>query len=436
MRPLVRTFTVQPTAKFAASTYSQLHFRQLSKLPRQSTPACIRCQFPPTARFYSTEDKKPSPNNLFSDKPAEKPLDFEPNASQNAPEAAEKPAADFKPTADSKPTPADQIADFRKNLPSELERRRSEYSKRFSKAMDDLQTAVFTAGQKLNDLTGYTEIEALKRAISAQEAHVRASRAAVRQAKEDYTAAINRRSASQREVNELLQRKHAWSSTDLERFTQLYRSDHTNEQEELAAQERLSKSESAADEAQAQLARSILARYHEEQIWSDKIRRASTWGTWGLMGFNVLLFVVVQLGLEPWKRKRLVGGFEEKVREVIKEENEKLILETAAAAAVEAVVAEEEAAAKEEVVAEVEPVQVIEEPVVETPVIVTRPEPVGWEEKALDQAQYAYHQIKRAAEELVSEKEVVTTQREITITAATSMVAGAAITGLGFIIAN
>ena len=155
------------------------------------------------------------------------------------------------------------------------------------------------------------------------EQHVQESRLAVRQAKEDYQNAINRRSASQREVNELLQRKHAWSSTDLERFTQLYRSDHTNEQEEVAAQERLTQAEGAADEAQAQLARSILARYHEEQIWSDKIRRASTWGTWGLMGFNVLLFVVVQLGLEPWKRRRLVRGFEEKVREVIQEEEKK-----------------------------------------------------------------------------------------------------------------
>lgn len=79
--------------------------------------------------------------------------------------------------------------------------------------------------------------------------------------------------------------------------------------------------EKEVDEAQDRLSKSILARYHEEQIWSDKIRRASTWGTWGLMGFNVLLFIVVQLGLEPWKRKRLVGGFEEKVREVIQEEN-------------------------------------------------------------------------------------------------------------------
>jgi hypothetical protein len=58
-------------------------------------------------------------------------------------------------------------------------------------------------------------------------------------------------------------------------------------------------------------------RYHEEQIWSDKIRRASTWGTFALMGINVLLFVVVQVGLEPWRRKRLVRGFEEKVKEAV-----------------------------------------------------------------------------------------------------------------------
>lgn len=31
----------------------------------------------------------------------------------------------------------------------------------------------------------------------------------------------------------------------------------------------------------------------------------------------MVLFVVVQIGLEPWRRKRLVRGFEEKVREVV-----------------------------------------------------------------------------------------------------------------------
>ena len=121
-------------------------------------------------------------------------------------------------------------------------------------------------------------------------------------------------------MNELLQRKHAWSPEDLERFTALYRSDHANEQAETAAQENLANAEREAEEASARLSACILARYHEEQIWSDKIRRMSTWGTWGLMGVNILLFLVFQVAVEPWRRKRLVKGFEEKVMEALERE--------------------------------------------------------------------------------------------------------------------
>lgn len=142
----------------------------------------------------------------------------------------------------------------------------------------------------------------------------------MQKAREDYTLAISQRSSSQREVNELLQRKHAWTPNDLERFTELYRSDHANEQAEAAAQENLLTVERRAEEAAARLSASILARYHEEQIWSDKIRRMSTWGTWGLMGVNVLLFLVFQIGVEPWRRKRLVKGFEDKVMEALERE--------------------------------------------------------------------------------------------------------------------
>ena len=152
------------------------------------------------------------------------------------------------------------------------------------------------------------------------EIHVQATRNALQKAREDYTVAIGQRSSSQREVNELLQRKHAWTPNDLERFTELYRSDHANEQAETAAQENLLTVERRNEEAAAKLSASILARYHEEQIWSDKIRRMSTWGTWGLMGVNVLLFLVFQIGVEPWRRKRLVKGFEDKVMEALERE--------------------------------------------------------------------------------------------------------------------
>lgn len=153
-----------------------------------------------------------------------------------------------------------------------------------------------------------------------QEQLVQSTRTSLQAAREAYSTAISQRSSSQREVNELLQRKHAWTPNDLERFTALYRSDHANEQTETAAQENLVASERRAEEVAAKLSASILARYHEEQIWSDKIRRMSTWGTWGLMGVNVLLFLVFQIGVEPWRRKRLVKGFEDKVMEALDRE--------------------------------------------------------------------------------------------------------------------
>lgn len=153
-----------------------------------------------------------------------------------------------------------------------------------------------------------------------KEALVGTTRMELQAAREVYSTAISQRSSSQREVNELLQRKHAWTPSDLERFTALYRSDHANEQAETAAQNNLVAAERRAEEAAARLSSSILARYHEEQIWSDKIRRMSTWGTWGLMGVNVLLFLIFQVGVEPWRRKRLVKGFEEKVMEALERE--------------------------------------------------------------------------------------------------------------------
>ena len=191
--------------------------------------------------------------------------------------------------------------------------------------MDTLQSNLFTASRHLNDLTGYTSIESLKLTTERLELSLQTTRQRVRAARAAYQSAIAQRSASQREVNDLLQRKHAWSAADLERFTSLYRSDHTNELEEAGAQKRLAEVETEAEEVQQRLGRSMLEGYHEEQIWSDKIRRMSTWGTWGLMAVNVLLFLVFQIGVEPWRRRRLVGGFEEKVREVVEGSRAELV---------------------------------------------------------------------------------------------------------------
>lgn len=142
-------------------------------------------------------------------------------------------------------------------------------------------------------------------------------------AKREYENAIETRSSTQRNINELLQRKHLWTADDVTHFTELYRLEHAHTQAELTAKERHQTSEKQMDREYMELARSIMERYHEEQLWSDKIRSASTYGTWALMGVNLLLFIAVQTVFEPRKRKRLTDRFEELLVSKVEEEEEK-----------------------------------------------------------------------------------------------------------------
>lgn len=204
-------------------------------------------------------------------------------------------------------------------LPSVHESARSALQARFSAFMDNLQSRILNATQTLNDLTGYTSIESIKAANTRLEAELAAAQARLRKARQNYKSLTNHRASTQREVTTLLARKDTWSPTDLERFTTLYRSDHELEASVAAAATELTEAEGEESKLGAALNAGILRRYHEEQVWSDRIRRQSTWGTWGLMGVNILLFIVLQFVAEPWRRRRLVKGFTEAESEVWEE---------------------------------------------------------------------------------------------------------------------
>lgn len=276
--------------------------------------------------------------------------------------------------------------------------------------------------------------------ISLEE-RLRIARAQVRKCKDEYTAAISNRSTSQREVNGLLQRKHAWSPADLERFTLLYRNDHTNEVTETETQEALSRAEHEAEEAAVQLSKCILSRYHEEQVWSDKIRRMSTWGTWGLMGMNVLLFLIFQIGVEPWRRQRLVKGFEDKVVEAIEKDKE---LSRIAMAEGLASIAQPTAILPETIDSTLDtptsssqaplpgsghapaPVDVTPSPVATsttTPSLYSRLANISSSPLSVEYWLYALNEI-------FSERSVAISQRDLTVAAMQSAAAGAAVMGL------
>jgi len=295
MQPLVR-FVPRLFFDSIASSPASRSLR-IPNRPSARASTCLQCRIRIQTRHFADSPKPPPSLNH----PSTQPLDRPSSNSQKAPE----------PSVPDEPSP---------DLPSAEEGRRMAVTKRFSSLMDHLQGNIFIASQRINDLTGYSGIEALKARIATLESRVQAAQEAVRSSRLTYKTTVADRAATQREVTTLLARKDSWTPSDLERFTSLYRMDHSNEQAVQEAATRLADAEREAEHAASKLSSSILSRYHEEQIWSDKIRRMSTWGTWGLMGVNVLLFLVFQFGFEPWRRRRLVHGFEEKVREALEKE--------------------------------------------------------------------------------------------------------------------
>ncbi|SSD59635.1 uncharacterized protein SCODWIG_01396 [Saccharomycodes ludwigii] len=205
------------------------------------------------------------------------------------------------------------------NLPSELEKKRMQWARKLSFYMDSLQETIFTATRALNDVTGYSSIQKLRNSIEVMEKELEDQKQLGKEAKKKYEHALLIRTQSQSELNELLQRKNSWNAEDLNRFTTLFKEDSKNQQKEEDCAKTLKEAELKEESLGNELYKAILTRYHEEQIWSDKIRRTSTWGTFMLMSVNILLFVVVQLLLEPWKRRRLVRSFEDKVKVALEE---------------------------------------------------------------------------------------------------------------------
>jgi len=190
-------------------------------------------------------------------------------------------------------------------------------------------------GHKLNEVTGYQEVEKLKALVTEQgeavshcfcsslvltpssENTLQVARKTAREAKEAYDQAITNRSSAQREVNSLLERKHSWTDADVSAFTTLVRTDHASTFAVTTTSSALKESELAVDQAFSNLTSAILQRYHEEQVWSDKIRSVATWANVAGFLLNFFIFLVAIAIVEPWKRKRLVARVEERMTSLI-----------------------------------------------------------------------------------------------------------------------
>lgn len=144
---------------FGSSSPKQLsHYYPLQN-PARSFSICLRCQFRTQSRLFSTKEEgksELSSGNKPSDSVGPVLTDVAANETeQRSQTVPQNPPGEVGRAGDD-------------GLPSEEEGRRSQLSKKFTDMMDNIQSNIFTAGQRINDLTGYSAIEKLKQDIALQ----------------------------------------------------------------------------------------------------------------------------------------------------------------------------------------------------------------------------------------------------------------------------
>jgi sensitive to high expression protein 9 len=216
-----------------------------------------------------------------------------------------------------------ELTTFYENRKKNQQEFNESFSKKMNHNVKELKNSISIASKVVNEITGYNKVIKLKDIIVENEAKLKELKLGIHQAKIEHEKALELRSSSQKEVNELLERKNSWNPLDLDRFTKIYMNTHDLDKTVRETSSNLKKLEDSQESTHDALIRSIMNRYHEEQVWSDKIRQFSTWGTIIIMCINLLLVFLVQFVFEPFKRWRLVNSFEGKVKELF-HNNEKL----------------------------------------------------------------------------------------------------------------
>ncbi|KAH6673974.1 Mdm33 family-domain-containing protein [Plectosphaerella plurivora] len=440
MQPLARAAAWPALSRGLVSRLSSTGFAAVPTLPRRSpSPRTLVGRQFSTSPLLKLQPPKSHETKPETDQGAATPLESHlPSETSTSPSSSTSSPAE---TTDSESTPKDSsttttpLDDAQSPSPSSQQPSSpaSPLAISIPRLIDTLQARLLTASQTLNDITGYTDIERIKVQNATLETRLQTAHDELRQARTAYKSSTALRASTQREVTTLLARKETWSPLDVERFTELYRRDHTLEQEVAAAAERLNEAESDQQRLSQDLMAGMLRRYHEEQIWSDRIRRASTWGTWGLMGVNVLLFIVLQFFAEPWRRRRLVRAVVEEEKDVLHSVREELAAvrgALTAAATVAAAPAEPVLVEGVEVIADTEALPILGEDTRETVVAAEvplveehpAPAPVSWMEFLSDP-----QLVQAWASDLYSERRIDFRMKDASILALQAGTAGAAV---------
>ncbi|WFD30074.1 sensitivity to high expression protein she9 [Malassezia sp. CBS 17886] len=164
--------------------------------------------------------------------------------------------------------------------------------------------------RRWNTFSGYEAIEELKTQVALETKRLQELQQKKNEAKDIYMKAVAARSAAQRDTNDLLSRKPTWNDNDLAVYTKLLHSEHSYAKEQERSEQRYDDAEAAVQRGFDELMSTVMRRYHDEHLWSDRIRSVSTYVHIALAVMNVLVFMLAILLVEPYKRRKLAQTLE------------------------------------------------------------------------------------------------------------------------------
>ncbi|KAF0275165.1 hypothetical protein FOG50_03893 [Hanseniaspora uvarum] len=180
----------------------------------------------------------------------------------------------------------------------------------FKKKLENIPLLLTNANKSMNKVTGYDTIQSLKSGIKSIEIELYQDRISLERESKKLKLISVKQNDTQNLINDLLSRKSTWSPKDLKSFTETYNENQQNIQDLDNQKQKVESLEKKVKVMEQDVHNLILKRYHEEQIWSDKIRKISTYGTLLLLVINLLSFFALHLLFEPRKRRKLVAAFE------------------------------------------------------------------------------------------------------------------------------
>jgi sensitive to high expression protein 9 len=174
----------------------------------------------------------------------------------------------------------------------------------------------------LDKLTGYCDVISLKARVTQAERKYDDLRKLYKQVKMEYEDRSLERSNCQKDLNMMLQRKHYWNTDDVTNFTSLFQKEHSLERIVENLKVKTKDLEEKTDVAHEEMLTTIRDRYQEEQLWSDRVKSVSTYGTISLVILNIIMFMIVHGYIEPHRRLSLQSLLDNRLNELKNSSNE------------------------------------------------------------------------------------------------------------------